>query len=443
MNFKVLVAEDEEITLKHLLSTLEKEGFEVTGTRNGRDAFDKISDDHFDLLISDIKMPGLNGMELLEKVKELQPETEVMIITGFGSIGSAVDAIKRGACDYITKPFDLDELVIKAKKIFERKKLKKENIALKAYVGMNRKVTIIAKSESMTRILELIEGIRDSDCNILLTGETGVGKSLLAKIIHFTSKRQDMPFLSINCATFTEELLASELFGHERGAFTGAVKTKQGLVEVADTGTLFLDEIAELSPSLQAKLLKVIEEGEFFRVGGTKPIRVDVRFIAATNQDVKTAIAEGRFREDLYYRLNIMEIFIPPLRDRKADIVPLSEYFLQKHLTSSSKKISGFAKEAMNILKSYSFPGNVRELENIVERAVIIEKNSSITPESLPQTLKMFQIETIEPHKIKTIDELNREYTEKVLEHVGGNKSKAAELLGISRTSLWRILKDE
>ncbi len=443
MKFRILIAEDEEITLKHLSSTLEKEGYEVVTARNGRDAFERIGSDQFDLLISDIKMPGMSGLELLEKVKEARPDTEVMIITGFGSIGSAVDAMKSGAYDYITKPFELDELVLKVRKVQEKKRLKRENTALKAYFGMDKKVTIIAKSGSMIRILNLIEGIKDSDCNILLTGETGVGKSLLAKIIHFTSKRQNMPFLSINCATLTEELLASELFGHEKGAFTGALRTKMGLVEVADTGTLFLDEISELSPNLQAKLLKVIEDGEFFRVGGTKPIRVDVRFIAATNQDVKTAISDGRFREDLYYRLNVMEIFIPPLRDRKEDIEPLCDFFLQKHLSGSAKKVAGFTKSALSILKSYSFPGNVRELENIIERAVIIEPSERITPESLPQTIKMFQIETIEPHEIKTIEELNKDYAERVLELAGGNKSKAAELLGISRTSLWRILKEE
>ena len=252
-----------------------------------------------------------------------------------------------------------------------------------------------------------------------------------------------MPFLSLNCATFTESLLASELFGHEKGAFTGAIRTKQGLMEIADTGTLFLDEISEMSTSLQAKLLNVIEEGEFFRVGGTKSIKVDVRFIAATNQKLKALIAEGRFREDLYYRLNVMDIFIPPLRNRREDIEPLSMYFLQQYLHRYSKNITGFTKEAMGILMGYGFPGNVRELENIIERAIIIENNSLITPESLPQSLKMFHIETIEPGKIKTMDELNKEYAMKVVEMLGGNKSKAAELLGISRTSLWRILSDE
>ncbi|MCC6345751.1 MAG: sigma-54-dependent Fis family transcriptional regulator [Nitrospirales bacterium] len=442
MGFKILIAEDEEITLKHLVYTLKKEGYEVVGARNGREALDRVEGDHFDVLITDIKMPEMSGIELLGKVKEKHPEIEVLVITGYGSIGSAVEAIKKGAYEYITKPFDLDELIIKVKNIHERKLLRKENVALKAYFGMNRNVSIIARSGSMLKILEVIEGIHDSDCNILLSGETGVGKSLLAKIIHFTSRRQNMPFLSINCATLTEELLASELFGHEKGAFTGAVRTKQGLVEIADTGTLFLDEIAEMATNLQAKLLKVIEEGEFYRVGGTRPIRVDVRFIAATNQRVKKLIAEGKFREDLYYRLNIMEIFIPPLRDRREDIEPLSTHFLRKHLPKSNKRITGFSKQSMDILLHYSFPGNVRELENIIERAVILEKSALLTPESLPQSLALYQIETIEPDRIKTIDELNREYAEKVVEMVGGNKSKAAELLGISRTSLWRILKE-
>jgi len=262
MAFKVLVAEDEKITLKHLLYTLKQEGYDVQGVPDGKEAQKKMESGYYDVLIADIKMPGLTGIELLETIKEKRLETEVIIITGFGSIGSAIDAMKKGAYDYITKPFDLDEIILKVKKIQEQKILKKENIALKTILGVNRTFSIIAESEGMKKILSLVENIRESDCNVLLTGESGVGKNLIARIIHSTSRRKDRPFLSINCATLTEELLASELFGHEKGAFTGAVAAKQGLVEVADTGTLLLDEIAEMPPALQAKLLKVIEEGE-------------------------------------------------------------------------------------------------------------------------------------------------------------------------------------
>jgi len=443
MAFKILIAEDEEITVKHLVNTLKKEGYAVDSASNGIDALRKVEADSFDLLIADIKMPGMTGIELLERVREKTPELEVIIVTGYGSIGSAIEAMKKGAIEYLTKPFDLDELLMKVGKIRDRKGLIRENIALKTYLGMDKKVSIIAKSRPMQQILETIEGIKDSESNIFFTGETGVGKSLLAKIVHYTSRRQDKPFLSINCATLTEELLASELFGHERGAFTGAVKTKQGLVEIADTGTLFLDEIAEMAPNLQAKLLKVIEEGEFYRVGGTRPIHVDVRFIAATNQDVRGLISTGKFREDLYYRLNVMEIFIPPLRERRDDVRPLAEYFLKKHLPRSNKKISGFSAEAMTVLANYSFPGNVRELENIVERATILEKGGVISPDSLPQSMSVFQIETLDPSKVRTIEDLNKDYAEKVVELYGGNRSRAAEVLGISRTSLWRILKEE
>jgi len=443
MAFKILIAEDEDISLNNILDTLRDEGYDVSGTKDGTEALQKIEKGNFDVLITDIKMPGLSGIELLEKVKEEYPDIEVIIITGFGSIGSAVDAMKKGAFDYITKPFDLDELTIKVKKIMDQRVLKKENMALKTYFGMDKKLTIIAKSEGMKKILTTIDGIKDADFNMLLTGETGVGKSLIAKIIHFSSRRQGRSFLSINCATLTEDLLASELFGHEKGAFTGAVLTKQGLVEVADSGTLFLDEIAELSPNLQAKILKVVEEGEFYRVGGTKPIKVNVRFLAATNQNVRKLISEGRFREDLYYRLNIMEIFIPPLREHPEDIEPLSQYFLQKHLAKASKKITGFSEEAMETLLHYSFPGNVRELENIIERAVILEKSTVITPESLPRGIRVLEIETIDPDRIMTVDDVVKDYAEKVVKMLGGNKSRAAELLGISRTSLWKILKEE
>ena len=443
LGLKILIAEDEEITLKHLVSTLGQEGYEVSGVTDGRKALDGLKKENVDVLIADIKMPGLTGMELLDEIRDRGLQTEVIIITGYGSIDSAVEAMKKGAHDYITKPFNLDELLLKVKKIAEEKGLRKEIVALKTLLLTGKKVSGIARSESMKKVFDIVGSIENSDCYVLLTGESGVGKSLIARLIHSSSKRREKPFLSINCATFTENLLTSELFGHEKGAFTGATSTKQGLLEIADTGTIFLDEISEISTSLQAKLLHVLEDSEFLRVGGTRPIRVDVRFIAATNRNINALISDGRFREDLYYRLNVMEIYIPPLRERREDIQPLSKYFLEKHLPKSGKKITGFTKDAIDILMNYSFPGNVRELENIIERAVILEKSPRITAESLPQGLQLFHIETVQPDKVKSIDELNKDYAEKVVEMLGGNKSKAAELLGISRTSLWRILKEE
>ena len=444
MSLKILIAEDEQITLKHLIYALEKEGYTVSGVADGAAAMERLKEEHFDVVITDIKMPGMDGITLLERIKDEWPETEVIIITGFGSIDSAVEAMKRGAFDYITKPFNLDELILKIRKIFEKKSLENQNIALRTSLGIDRDLpTFIARSKKMLQIVDIIKSISQSDCNVIITGESGTGKGLVAKLIHYTGMRRNEPFLAINCAIFTEQLLASELFGHEKGAFTGAVTTKKGLIEIAHRGTLFLDEIAEMPPALQAKLLKVIEDKEFFRVGGTRPIKVDVRFIAATNQNLRDLIEKGRFRKDLYYRLNVMEIYIPPLRERREDIPPLSRYFLQKHARSANRNIKGFTREAMEILKSYSYPGNVRELENIIERAVILEKTPYIRPESLPVSMQLFKIETVSPETIKTVDELTREYAQKVLELVDGNRTKAAEMLGISRTSLWRILKEE
>ncbi|TAN42260.1 MAG: sigma-54-dependent Fis family transcriptional regulator [Nitrospirae bacterium] len=441
MGLKILVAEDEAITLKHIVYSLRKEGHTVTGVGSGTEAAELISEGSFDIVITDIKMPGLDGLSLLALIKERVPETDVVMITGFGSIESAVEAMKKGAAEYITKPFNLDELILKISRLEEKKRLEKENRAFKISLGLDQKYPFIAKSRMMKRVVEVIGSITNSDCNVLLTGESGVGKGLVAKLIHYTGARKDRPFIGLNCAVFTEDLLASELFGHEKGAFTGALAAKKGLVEIADTGTLFLDEIAEMSPSLQAKLLKAIEDREFIRVGGTRAIRVDIRLIAATNQNLAGMIKEGKFREDLYYRLNVMDIFIPPLRERRGDIVPLCGHFLAKYTKKENKKITGFAKETMDILQSYGFPGNVRELENIIERAVILERSALIQPGSLPQSIKLFEVETIDPNRVKTIDELNREYAERILDFVDHNRSKAAELLGISRTSLWRILK--
>ncbi len=443
MSVKIVIAEDEDITRKHLLYALKKEGYDVFAARNGREALDLIERDHFDILITDVRMPEMSGIELLERVKAKFSGIEVMVITGFGSIDSAVEAMRKGAYEYITKPFNLDELILKVKNIQERRVLKRENAALKAYFSMQKGVSIIARSKAMQKIMSSIEDIRDTDRNVLLTGESGSGKSLLSRMIHFTSRRQNMPFLSINCAAIPEETLEKELFGHEHNSGSDSVRARQGLIEIADGGTLFLNGITELSLDLQQRLLNVIETGEFFRIDGSKPFKANVRFIAATNHEMRGLITEGKFIEDLYYRLNIIEIFVPPLREHEEDIEPLCTYFLQKHLSEAAKNISGFTKEAMDILMHYSFPGNVRELENLIERALIVEKGSQITPESLPRSIKMFRIETFNPDRIQTISEITRDYAEKVLDLVEGDKVKASELLGIPELSLWKILKEK
>ncbi len=439
MNFRITIAEDEEITLKHLVYALKREGYEVTGFTNGLDALEHMEREHSDVLITDVKMPGMSGIELLEKVKERFRDIEVLIITGFGTIDAAVEAMKKGAYEYIAKPFNLDELIHKVRNIHERKTLRKENTALKFFFGMRREASLIARSGAMQKIVSVIENIKDSDHNVFLTGESGAGRSLLAKIIHFTSRRQDMPFLTLNCATFAGEDLSAELFGCKGGA-SASVKAKQGCLEIADGGTLLLKEITEMPLDLQARLLRVIETGESAVKGRVSPARVNVRIIAAADQQMKDLVSEGAFMEDLYYRLNVVEIFVPPLREHKEDIGPLSAFFLQKHLADTNKKISGFAKESLDILESYSFPGNARELENIIERAIILEKGPLITPESLPRSLKMFRIETFQPDRILTLDELTRDYVEKVLLLSDGDREKTARLLGISDISLERIL---
>jgi two-component system, NtrC family, response regulator HydG len=442
MNFKVLVAEDEDITRKHLLYALKKEGYETVGVSNGREAIEQIALEHFDLLITDVRMPEMSGIELLEIVREKYYGLEVMVITGYGSIDSAVEAMKKGAYEYITKPFNLDELLLKVKNLHERSVLKRENIAFRTFYEMNRGTSVIARSQAMRKIVDAVEHMSDSECNVFLGGESGVGKGLIAKIIHFTSRRRNMPFISLNCSTLEPDLLAERLFGAETGAGTVAFGVRQGLVEVADGGSLFLNEISALSPEVQANLLRVIEDREFFRVGGVKPVKVNVRFIASSTRDMKK-MAEGEFLENLFFKLNVMEIFIPPLRERKEDIEPLSIFFLQRHLGKSREKIKGFTKEAMDILLNYTYPGNARELENIIERSVILERDGLIAPSSLPRSIRMFRIDTFQPDRILTLEELTREYAEKIVALVEGDKARAASLLGIPEIDLRRMLKNK
>ncbi len=443
MSLKVLIAEDEDITRKHLLRALKNEGYEAVGARNGLEALEQMQSEHFDVLITDVRMPGMNGIELLEKVKEKQPGVDVLVITGFGSIDAAVEAMKKGAYEYITKPFNLDELIIKIKNLHERRILRRQNVALRASFNRDREVSLIARSERMRGIAAVVENMRDSDCNVFLTGESGAGKSLLARLIHFTSKRQGMPFLSLNCSTLKDELLARSLFGYEEGAFEGARSAKQGLIELADSGTLYLAGITDVPSGIQEALLRVIENGEVSRLGGGNSLRVNIRFIAAANRSIRESLTAGTFREDLYYRLNVMDIVIPPLREHKEDMEPLCTYFLERHLSGLQKNISGFTRESMEILMNYSFPGNVRELENIIERAVIVEQGPLISPKSLPVSLRMFRIETFQPEGIRTIGEVTKDYACRVMEMVEGDKAKAAELLGVSEIGLRRILKGD
>ncbi len=443
MSLRILIAEDEDITRKHLLYALKKEGYEAFETRNGREALTLIENEHFDLLITDVRMPEMDGIELLERVKERFPGIEVLIITGFGSIDAAVEAMKKGAYEYITKPFNLDELLLKVKNLRERKILKSENLAFKTFYGMHKGISIIARSTAMKNIMEVVERIRDSDSCVLIAGEHGAGKSLLARMIHFTSRRQHMPFLSVNCATLTDRLLEEELFGSEQTITHGPVQVRRGFVEIADSGTLFLNEITDMSHDLQNRLLKIIEDGEFYRTGGRLPVKANVRFIAASHKDIAPLIKEERFIAELYYRLNVVEIFVPPLREHMEDLEPLCDFFLRRHRGALNKRIDGFSEEATEILRGYSFPGNVRELDNIVERAVMLEKGPLITAGSLPRSIRMYRIETFQPDRIQTIEELTREYAEKIIALTGGDKLKAARLLGISELSLWKLLKEK
>jgi two-component system nitrogen regulation response regulator NtrX len=442
MAFKILIAEDEEITVKHLVKTLTAEGYAVASTLNGIDALAKLESGSFDILIADIKMPGLTGIELLEKIREKQIEVEVIIITGFGSIGSAVEAMKKGALEYVTKPFDLDELVLKVNKIRDQKILKKENIALKAYAGMDKKVSIIARSASMNNILSTIDGMKDSDCNVLLTGETGVGKSLLAKIIHFTSRRQGMPFLSINCATLTEELLASELFGHEKGAFTGATSARRGKFELADGGTLFLDEVGDLHAASQAKLLRVLQEGEFHRVGGEVSIRVSVRVISATNRELTDMVAQHIFREDLYYRLCVVPVRVPSLRERREDIRPLAEYFLAEFCARNNFRPKQIAHDVFETLENYGWPGNIRELRNAVERMAILTRGDLLEADAVPVEIRIARSAPARGGNLREAKEsAEREHILKALEESKWNVSSAARVLGMERTNLHKRIR--
>jgi DNA-binding NtrC family response regulator len=441
---RLLIVDDEKIALKNLEHVMKKEGYEVVGTQSGQNALKLLEQQPFDVVLSDLKMEKVDGMQILKRCNELHPETEVIMITGYATLESAVDSMKHGAFYYIAKPFKLDEVRKVVREALEKVRLKQENRHLREQIEKYQgKVKIITQDNGMKRLLDTARQIAPTDCNVLISGESGTGKELFARFIHLNSQRAEGPFFAINCGAFSEELLGNELFGHEKGAFTGASAMKKGLIEMASQGTLFLDEITEMPASMQVKLLRVIQEKEVLRLGATEPVGVDVRFIAATNRDIQDTIKTGNFRQDLYFRLNVVSLRIPPLSERKEDISLLSYYFLKKYSTLMKKDVREISGDVIAILMNYDFPGNVRELENIVERGVALTNGKSIEIAHLPEDLRELSIRTFRKKegKIPSLEEQEQSYINWVLSEVGGNKTLAAQILGIDRVSLWRKLK--
>jgi len=441
---RVLIIDDELIALRNLEHVLVKEGYAVQTTQSSTNALKILEEKAFDLVLTDLKMEKVDGMQILKKSKSLYPDTEVIMITGYATVESAIHAMKKGAYDYIAKPFKLDEVRRVVKEAVEKVRLKKENILLREQLeSYHGRVKIITQDAALQQLLDTSRQIAPTDCNVLITGESGTGKELFARHVHFNSRRSDAIFLAVNCGAFSEELLANELFGHEKGAFTGALALKKGLIEMASGGTLFLDEVTEMSPSMQVKLLRVLQEKEVLRLGSTEPLKVDVRFIAATNRNLQDAIRSGSFRQDLFFRLNVVSINIPPLAERKDDIPLLSYYFLRKFATLMNKDVQEISADVLAILGNYDFPGNVRELENIMERGVALANSGVIEVAHLPEDLRELSIRTFRKKegKIPSLEDQEMSYIMWVLSETGGNKTLAAQILGIDRVSLWRKLK--
>jgi two-component system response regulator PilR (NtrC family) len=447
-----LLVVDDERSMRELLSiVLRREGYDVTLAENGRAAIAYLEARRFDLLVSDIKMPDMTGVDVLRAAKRIDPDILGIMITAFASADTAIEAMRLGAHDYLSKPFDVDELKMKVRNALEQRLLRQENVLLKRALGSTHQFgNIVGRSDKMLAIFKLIEQIARTDSTVLVTGESGTGKEWVARAIHFYSLRRDRPFVALNCGALPETLLESELFGHMKGAFTGASANKKGLIEAAEKGTLFLDEIGEMTPMMQVKLLRVLQERKFRRLGGVEELEGSMRVIAATNQDLTKMVAEGRFREDLFYRINVIPIHLPPLRDREEDVPLLAEYFLAKYRDQMGKDIHGIAQETMNLLEAYEWPGNIRELENVIERAVALEKSQTILPESLPEHIAKRVAKgpaaagllpesgfNLEEH----VEGLEKEYITQALARAGGVQVKAAEMLGMSFRSFRYYVK--
>jgi two-component system response regulator HydG len=443
----ILIVDDEPDMRALLKDVLEERGHRVQVASNGREALKKLAEEEYSVVLTDIRMKEMQGLELLAEVKRTYPDINVIVMTAFGSVESAIEAMKQGAYDYLTKPVKTEELVLITEKALREAALRQEVTRLRREVHKEYSFhQILGKSKPMQQVFDLIRRVADSPTNVLITGESGTGKELVAKAIHYNSERRDAPFVPVNCAAIPEALLESELFGHMKGAFTDAKGDKRGLFEEAQKGTLFLDEISELPLMLQAKILRAIQEREIRRVGATRSMPVDVRIIAATNLHLAEEVKAKRFREDLYYRLNVIEIHLPPLRERREDIPMLVEAFLKKCAEASHKNLRGMNETALALLLDYPWPGNVRELENVIERAVTLARGEQILAEDLPPSIQGARgdrkVIDEAAQRILPLGDVEKEYILRILEKTGGNKYQAAQALGIDRKTLYRKLAE-
>lgn len=443
---RILVVDDEKIIRESISFILKKEGFSVAEAENGKVAYEKLLSESFDLIITDLEMPEMKGIELLEQAMHINPQSIVVIITAYGSLDTAIAALRNGASDYILKPIEFDELLVKLRRLLAHKKLVLENQYLRKELKREYNFShIIGRSPEMQKVFDVIQKVSSSDSTILISGLSGTGKELVARAIHFNSRRAAAPFIAVNAGAIPESLIESELFGHKRGSFTGAVTDKSGYFKAADSGTLFLDEISEMPLHLQVKLLRAIEQKEITPVGMSNPVTIDVRFLASTNRDLQKEIAEGRFRQDLYYRLNVVEIHLPSLEDRKADIPLLVEHFVEKYKTEMRKGIKGVNNEVMRLLMQHEWKGQIRELENIIERAVIFCSGEFISLEDLPEFLHAESGVTVSSEKASletAMNDFERQYVTMILRKNNHNKEQAAQDLGISLPTLYRRIKD-
>jgi DNA-binding NtrC family response regulator len=444
----ILIVEDDAAMREMLREALEDDGYAVETAANGRAGVERVQKGGVDLVVSDVKMPEIDGLDMLREIKAVSPSPYVITITAFGSIDTAIRAVKLGAFDYITKPFEVDQLILSVEKALAERELRSEVARLRDEVSRSyRFENMIGRSPAMQEVFDLVRRVAGSPASVLVTGESGTGKELVAKAIHFNSPRKTRPFVAVNCAAIPDTLLESELFGYKRGAFTDARADRAGLLVEAEGGTIFLDEIAELSPALQAKLLRVLQEREIRPLGAARPERVDVRVIAATNRELDARLKDGSFREDLYYRLNVIQIQLPALRDRTEDVLPLAEHFLSVSAARAGKDLKGFHEVAKKALLAHRWPGNVRELENVVERAVALAETASVRLEDLPAAVRErrdAEQDTLARALARdmSLDELEREYIQRVLAAEGGNKTRAAQRLGLDRKTLYRKLEE-